>query len=133
LQGFVEAAGLLLDGDVELNRYHTIQSLILLANSVKHPADTREYYHCAQTEYRKAQLYHQGSDLDAVRAIEVLGVKIDQVRAVVEAERAVEVRAALEMMGEDILQIPIHQSAVRMTEEAPLTPRKLEPSLWHFG
>jgi hypothetical protein len=100
LQGFVDAAELLLDEDVEFVRYHTIQLLILLANSVKDPADTREYYDRAQTEYRKVQLYHQTSDPDAISAIEVLGVKLDQVREVVETEAAAEVRA-LEVLGED--------------------------------
>jgi hypothetical protein len=139
LQGFVDTAELLLDEDAELSRYHTIQLLILLANSVENPVGTREYYDRAQTEYHKVQLYHQESDLNAVRAIEVLGVKLDQVRTVVEVERAVEVRAALEMMDEDtveesdiILQISVHQSVVPMTEKASQTPRKLEPSRWHF-
>jgi hypothetical protein len=40
---------ILLDEDVKLNRYHTIQILILLASSVEDPADTREYYDRAQT------------------------------------------------------------------------------------
>jgi hypothetical protein len=30
----------------------------MLANSVEDPADTREYYDRAQTEYRKVRLYH---------------------------------------------------------------------------
>jgi hypothetical protein len=103
LQGFVDAAELLPDEDVELNRYHTIQLLILLASSVEDPADTREYCDRAQAEYRKAQLYHQVSDPDDIRAIEVLGVKLDQVRAVVETERAFEAGAP-EVIGEDTVE-----------------------------
>jgi hypothetical protein len=100
LQKFVDAAGYLLDGGVGLNRYHTIQLLILLANSVENPADTRELSDRAQAKYRKEQLYHQESDPDAISAIDVLGVKLDQVRKVVETEAAAEVRA-LEVLGED--------------------------------
>jgi hypothetical protein len=96
----VDAAETLLDEDVKLDRYHTIQVLILLASSVEDPADTRDHYDRAQTEYCKAQLYHQESDLVAISAIEVLGVKLDQVREVVETEAAAEVRA-LEVLGED--------------------------------
>jgi hypothetical protein len=107
LQEFVDAAEILLDEDVKLNRYHTIQLLILLTNSVEDLADTRGYYDRAQTEYRKAQLYHQESDPDEIRAIEVLGVKLDQMRAVVEAERAFEAGAP-EVIGEDTIEEPAH-------------------------
>jgi hypothetical protein len=107
LQKFFDAAGILLDEDAEHHRYHTIQFLILLANSAEDPAYTCEYYDRAQTEHRKAQLYHQDSEPDENRAIEDAGAKLDQIRAVVEAERAVEAGAP-EAIGEDTVEESAH-------------------------
>lgn len=46
----------------------------------------------ARAEYRMAQLYHQES-AEEIRAVEVLGAMLSQIRAVVEAERAKAERA----------------------------------------
>jgi hypothetical protein len=99
LQQFVGAAGILLDEDVQLHRYDTIQLLIYLANSVKDPEDTREYYDLARAEYRMAQLYHQESAKE-IRAVEELGVMLGQICAIVEAERAEAERAEAEWAAE---------------------------------
>ncbi|EME41567.1 hypothetical protein DOTSEDRAFT_73859 [Dothistroma septosporum NZE10] len=100
---FIDAAEILLDEDFELNRYHTIQLLILLANSVEDPADTREYYNRAQTEYRRARTYHQ-EEPDGMKQLDQLQIKLERVRNIVEAEAEKEAAAEeAEVMGEELV------------------------------
>lgn len=109
MQQFVDAAGTLLDEDVELHRYDTIQLHIFLANSVEDPEDTRRYYHPARTEYawRNFTIKTPRTRIVQLRICAPCSVS----RAVVEAERAEAERAEkaeraveAEVIGEDTLE-----------------------------
>jgi hypothetical protein len=103
LQEFVDAAEMLLDEDVKLIRFDTIHLLILLANSVEAPEETREYYNLARVQYRMAQLYHQESQ-DEIRAAEELGARLDRIREVVEVEQAEEAERAVEAEEAEVMR-----------------------------
>jgi hypothetical protein len=92
LQQLVDAADILLDQNAQLARFDTIRLLIYLFNLIEDPEDTCEYYDLTRAEYRMAQLCHQES-AEEVRAVEVLGAMLSQIRAVVDAERAEAERA----------------------------------------
>lgn len=104
LQQFVDAAGILLDDDVQLTRFDTIQLLILLANSVEDPEDMRDDHDLAQAEYRMAQLYYQVSS-DEFRAVHDLCAMLDRILAVVETVRAeADGTVEAEVMGEEAVK-----------------------------
>jgi hypothetical protein len=99
LQEFVDAAEMLLDENVKLTRFDTIHLLILLANLVEAPGETREYYNLARVQYCMAQLYSQKFQ-DEIRAVEEMGARLDRIRAVVEVEQAEAERAEAEKAEE---------------------------------
>ncbi|KAK4499851.1 hypothetical protein PRZ48_008037 [Zasmidium cellare] len=104
LQDFVDGAETLLEEDVYLNRFHTIELLLLLANSVEDPSDTLDYYQRAESEYRMGRIYHHNPD--EVRLLDELGVKLERIRLVVERERA---EAMEEEDARDNPESPAHQ------------------------
>lgn len=93
LQQFVDAAETLLDESMQLARFDTIQLLIYLANSVEDSEDTHEYYDLVGPNTAWRNFYHQEYAGD-IRAVEKLGTMLDQIRAVVGAERAEEAERA---------------------------------------
>lgn len=83
LEAFIDAATELLEESIDLNRYHTIHLLTLLANSVESPDDCADYYHKANWEYQLAIASRDAGESVAA-TLEELGAKLALIRQLVD-------------------------------------------------